>query len=167
MSKNDHIVMNGKKEGRFECRNCGATEDPGFPAGIDETIAKIKVFSDAHTNCVNNATKKLTFRGHSDDTVSIHTCKVIPNESVRGSAEEYGCAGDDIVLATFSIGEKMLVNCLYDGCWSFSVGQVAEDIPLPDWPVELKGSSGYTAILEITVPSLVEVERSDGSADDT
>lgn len=162
----DHIVINANKGGRFECRNCGSFEDPGYPISIDGAIEKGKEFSDAHRNCVDNATKTLTFTGYSDDLVHVHTVSKL-HDKVVGDEEEYSCAGNDIVLATFHIENKMQIHCLYDGCWSFAVGQVAEDIPLPHWPVALKGSNGYTSILEITVPSMAELERVDGSADDT
>jgi hypothetical protein len=162
----DHIVINANKGGRFECRNCGVTEDPGYPIGLDAAIDKGKIFSDDHRNCVDNAVKKLTFRGHSDDNVCIHTTQKL-HDKVVGNSNEYGCfkAGVGIVMAAFVIGKAMQVTCLYDGCWSFAVGQVDEEIPLPEWPVVLKGSEGYTSILEITVPSMAELERADAAAD--
>jgi len=166
MGTRDHIVINANKGGRFECRNCGKDEDPGYPIGLDDAIAAGKIFSDAHRNCVDNAIKTLTFSGHSDDNVCIRTTQHLPGKVV-GNSNEYGCfkAGAGIVMATFVIEKAMQVICLYDGCWSFAVGQVDEDIPLPEWPVRLKGSKGYTSFLEITVPSMAELERTDAAVD--
>ncbi len=59
-------------------------------------------------------------------------------------------------MAAFNLGGKMRIHAIYDGCWSFAVGQVDEDIALPDWPIRIR-SEGYSAIVEIDVPDDVKV----------
>jgi hypothetical protein len=91
-----------------------------------------------------------TFYGSSDDLIEIG--------GVKG-ADEFNIIEDGPYIATFNLGGKMRIHCLYDGCWSFAVGQVDEEIPLPDWPVRVKqsGENGYSTQLEIDVPDDVKV----------
>jgi hypothetical protein len=60
------------------------------------------------------------FYGCSDDLIEI--------EGVKGG-DEFGCyrSDDNPVRATFNLGDKMRLWCIYDGCWSFAVGQVDEE----------------------------------------
>jgi hypothetical protein len=89
--------------------------------------------------------------GSSDDLIEI--------EGVKG-ADEFNIIGDGPYIAAFNLGGKMRIHAVYDGCWSFAVGQVDEEIPLPDWPVRLGAhDSGYSTRLEIDVPDDVKVFR--------
>jgi hypothetical protein len=94
------------------------------------------------------------FYGASDDLIEI--------EGVKG-ADEFNVYNRDENLhhGSFNLGGKMRIHAIYDGCWSFAIGQVDEEIPLPDWPCRVK-SEGYSAVLEIEVPDDVKVfqERS-------
>lgn len=90
------------------------------------------------------------FYGASDDLIEI--------EGVKGG-DEFGIFAKEKYVAAFNLGGKMRVHAIYDGCWCFAVGQVDEDIPLPDWPIRLKwpGGRGYSTRLEIDVPDDVKV----------
>lgn len=97
-----------------------------------------------------------TFYGASDDLIEV--------EGVKGGDEFSASAGDGLVQAKFNLGGKMRVYAIYDGCWMFAVGQVDEEIALPDWPVrttqKLKGKKcGYTTLMEIDVPDDVKIFR--------
>ena len=91
--------------------------------------------------------------GSSDDLVEI--------EDVHGG-DKFNCYAlvgtDDIIVASFILGGRMRIRALYDGCWSFAVGQVTEEIPLPAWPMTIT-SEGYSAVLTITVPDDAAIFR--------
>lgn len=92
------------------------------------------------------------FYGASDDLVEV--------EGVLGG-DEFGVyqSGNGRYHGSFLLGGEMRVHAIYDGTWSFAVGQVDEAVPLPDWPVRLKwpGGRGYSTRLEIDVPEGVKV----------
>ena len=91
------------------------------------------------------------FYGSSDDLIEI--------EGVMGG-DEFNIIKDGPYIATFNLGGKMRVHALYDGCWSFAIGQVDEDISLPDWPFRItQHERGYSTQLEIDVPDDVKVFR--------
>lgn len=92
------------------------------------------------------------FSGASDDLIEI--------EGVKG-ADEFNVIADGPYIAAFNLGGQMRVHAIYDGCWSFAVGQVDEDVQLPDWPVRLSMQPGvaHSTRLEIDVPSNVKVFR--------
>lgn len=94
------------------------------------------------------------FYGASDDLIEV--------EGVKGG-DEFGAYRSDgsRYHGSFNLGGLMRVHAIYDGCWSFAVGQVDEDIPLPDWPVRVRwpGGRGYSTRLEVDVPDDVKVFR--------
>jgi hypothetical protein len=149
----DHCIID-KETGKFTCEHCGAMEGYDLPAPIDTFVKAINAFLDKHQNCTiaDGPVQKAIFTGSSDDNVYV--------EGIRGG-DEFSCYRQDegYVHARFTIGGKMRIYAIYDGCWSFAVGQVDESIPLPDWPVRHKGSKGYTSILEIEVPAGVTLHR--------
>lgn len=99
-------------------------------------------------------TQIAVFYGASDDLIEV--------EGVKG-ADEFSAwtKDDDDVAGVFNVGGKLRVRAIYDGCWSFSVGQVDEDIPLPDWPIRVRQSASvpYSVALEIECPDDVKVFR--------
>ena len=94
------------------------------------------------------------FYGASDDLIEI--------DGIKG-ADEFGidpiAEGKKADLSqSFSIGGKLKVYAIYDGCWHFSIGQMAEGILIPDWPIRFSAhESGYSVQLEIDVPDDVSV----------
>jgi len=94
------------------------------------------------------------FYGASDDLIEV--------EGVKG-ADEFGAyvGGAAGIHATFNVGGKLRVHAIYDGCWCFAVGQVDEDIALPDWPLRIGMQPGtpYSTRLEIKVPDDVKIFR--------
>lgn len=99
------------------------------------------------------------FWGSSDDLIEV--------QGVPG-ADEFCNARDDIVKGVFHIGGQLQIIALYDGCWSFSVGKVDEDVDWPDWPIRIKPSehNAYSAQLEIDVPKYVSVSCIKGTDDE-
>lgn len=95
--------------------------------------------------------KTFSIYGASDDLVE--------TAGVPG-CDEFNIISDDVLVGTFVLGGKMRIRALYDGCWSFSVGQVDEEIPLPDWPIRIKQHErGYSTEMEIDVPDDVTLIR--------
>src|SRR5687768_10910779 len=95
------------------------------------------------------------FYGASDDLIEI--------EGVKGG-DEFGGNWDSRFDGVFNLGGKMRVYAIYgagSGCWFFGVGQVDEEIPLPDWPIRISQSPdvAYSTRLEIDVPDDVKVFR--------
>jgi hypothetical protein len=98
--------------------------------------------------------KTLTMYGASDDLVEA--------DGIPG-ADEFDCyqprPGEDI-HASFVLGGRMRIRAIYDGCWSFAIGQVEEETPLPDWPIRIsQHERGYSTLVEIDVPDDVSLIR--------
>ena len=101
----------------------------------------------------------ISFEGASDDLVHVSGC---PGE------DEYNCTKSlpgpidlgGIFLVSGPTG-SLKVTAIYDGCWSFAVGQVDEDVPLPTWPMLIRQSEErtYSAELIITAPKGTFVKR--------
>lgn len=99
---------------------------------------------------------QLTFHGESDDIRMIYSGE---DEilDVSGWVENFE------KKVTITRGDEgFCVVYHYDGCWSMSVGQLDEDIPIPDWlrlvKVEMS-NLGYSADLTIEVPDDVDIEE--------
>ena len=50
MSKNSHVVVNGKTSS-IECLHCGAAELMRLPASITQVVEQATVFGKAHRKC--------------------------------------------------------------------------------------------------------------------
>lgn len=89
--------------------------------------------------------KTFSMYGASDD--------LIEASGVRGAKEFYSLE-DGTYHGSFNLGGKMRIHAIYDGCWSFAVGQIDEEIPLPDWPIRIGRTPecAYSTLLEIDVP---------------
>lgn len=89
--------------------------------------------------------KEIIIRGYSDDIISY---------CVGDEYDEHSCYGDGKIHSTMIIGGKVKVYAIYDGCWSFAIGQVDEEIPLPDWDFELQQSDDceYSTQIKMLVP---------------
>jgi hypothetical protein len=103
-------------------------------------------------------TVEVVFYGASDDNIEI--------EGPIEGADEYGawmsrdhrgCGVVGIFLLE-GYGGACHINAIYDGCWSFAVGQTEENTPLPPWPVSLS-AEGYTTKLTLTVPVGTSVSK--------
>lgn len=98
--------------------------------------------------------KTVKFYGASDDLVEV--------EGIPG-ADEFWCDTTcaPFAYATFVVGGKVRVRAIYDGCWSFAVGQVDEDLELPAWPIRITqhADPSYSVLLEIDVPDDTSVMR--------
>jgi hypothetical protein len=95
-----------------------------------------------------------TFYGSSDDLIEV--------SGIKGAKEFYADGTDDSRIAgAFNLGGKMRVYAIYDGCWSFAVGQVDDEIPLPNWPIRVYQSAEntYSMELAIDVPDDVKLFR--------
>jgi hypothetical protein len=95
--------------------------------------------------------QKAIFYGASDDLIEV--------KGVKGEDEFGAYNGDDLIHGVFNLGGKMRIYAIYDGCWMFAVGQVDEEIPLPDWPIRIVQSRKvpYSVELQIDVPDDVKV----------
>jgi hypothetical protein len=59
------------------------------------------------------------FYGSSDDLIEV--------DGVKGGDEFNAYTpGDNCYAGSFNLGGKMRIHAIYDGCWSFAVGQVDE-----------------------------------------
>lgn len=87
----------------------------------------------------------LQFYGASDDLL----------ECEGAIREEIDCFGKPGIYHLKSAeGEMQVVgNYLDSGVWSIGVSQVAEDVPLPPWPVTYTmHERGYSTLMTILVP---------------
>lgn len=88
----------------------------------------------------------IKINGGSDDLVEVEGC-------TGGDEFTYPSKGPwrgDLIAPN---GESVRLHVFYDGCWHVSVGQVAEEIQLPDWPMSFaQERSGYSVLLLIEAP---------------
>lgn len=86
--------------------------------------------------------------GASDDLVEVAGCEGADEFNVYGSSR-LGWGAD---LATAA--EALRVYAIYDGCWSFAIGQADESVSLPSWPVRITQHPDvrYSVLLEIDAP---------------
>lgn len=90
-------------------------------------------------------TKELKFYGASDDLL----------ECEGAITEEIGCYNEPGIYHLKSAkGELQVVGYYLDsGLWSIGISQVAENTPLPAWPVTyVMHERAYSAQFTITVP---------------
>jgi hypothetical protein len=96
----------------------------------------------------------ITFSGGSDDVVTVQTGKDVEEYYTyeRGPVMWHADVTDGAI-------QVVRVTALYDGCWSFAVGQVDDDFPLPDWPISIRQDphTRYSALLEIDAPDGAKV----------
>lgn len=96
----------------------------------------------------------LRFEGYGDDTFGEY----------GHTHEDYdNCAsGNPIQCLVEAGGDKMFVVGQYahpfDGCWVIGIAPYDECRPMPDWDIcMVDGESGYSPVLEITVPDDVKL----------
>lgn len=101
--------------------------------------------------------KELRFYGASDD---LFECE----GAIR---EEIYCFNKPAIYHLKSVeGEMQVVGYYLDsGLWSVGVSQIAEDVPLPAWPVQYQvHEHGYSPLLTLHVPddtALVQDDEED------
>ena len=77
--------------------------------------------------------KTFTIHGGSDD--------LIETAGIPGCGE-FNVICDGPYMGSVRIDSEVedasvRVHCIYDGCWSFAVGQVTDDEPFPAWPIKV------------------------------
>jgi hypothetical protein len=73
----------------------------------------------------------IVFYGASDDLVEVAGCEGEDEFCIANVKDDQVCWHGDLVAPGGR--EQMCVSAIYDGCWSFAVGQTMEDVPFPDW----------------------------------
>lgn len=97
---------------------------------------------------------ELRFYGASDD---LFECE----GAIR---EEIGCFNKlGIYHLKSADGEMQVVGYYLDsGLWSVGISQIAEDVPLPAWPVQYQvHERGYSPLLTIQVPDDITLKTED------
>ena len=91
--------------------------------------------------------KKLQMFGSSDDLLE---CDGLPG------CDEFNVIKDGPYIASLQVHSPtqgtLRIHAIYDGCWSFAVGQSDEDDIYPNWPIKYslaKKYNGYSMLLEI------------------
>lgn len=87
----------------------------------------------------------ITITGASDDLVEVEGCKGADEFTYPSQGPWRG----DLVAPD---GAQLRVHVMFDGCWHVSVGQVDEDVSLPDWPMTFSQSSKYATELCLEAP---------------
>lgn len=97
----------------------------------------------------------IKFTGGSDDIIEVEGCE---------GADEFTSYEDGPVMWHGDLvapggTDVMRVTALFDfkqsGCWSFAVGQALEEVPLPDWPIQIRQHPEveYSVLLEVDAPA--------------
>lgn len=136
----DHIVVNTKENGRFECRHCGATKDP-YPINIDNLDSIIAEFTAEHIDCemeVVNVNVRVSPPIQSID-LSL-TIGGEEKEDVEGETEQVceNCDGERVVEGARICGSPSLGGCsdgMCGGCYASEPCMYCgeEDQDEPDW----------------------------------
>lgn len=95
----------------------------------------------------------ITIYGASDDLVEVDGCPGADEFNVYRTDGAIMWHGDFVASGTHA-SEQMRVYAIFDSCWHFSVGQVHEDLPVPDWGniIQQAPDCAYSAILSIEAP---------------
>lgn len=107
--------------------------------------------------------KTLSVYGSSDDLIEM--------EGIEG-ADEFNPKGfrdSDDIMASFDVVsgvDGLRIYAIYDGCWSFAVGQTNDSYPLPDWPIRITNEHDYSVRLEIDCPDDARVTQNKVPKDD-
>ena len=153
---NQIVFVNGKSK----CGCVMAYSDGGGEYSDVHEITTCAAHSQPETlKGVNNMAKELIFYGASDD---LFECE----GAIR---EEIGCFNKPgIYHLKSSEGELLVVGYYLDsGLWSIGVSQVAENIPLPAWPVTYSvHECGYSPQVTILVPDDTDLVLSEEESDD-
>lgn len=104
-----------------------------------------------------NRIMSVTIYGASDDLIEIAGCK---------GADEFNASmkdNDNPLMAEFVLsgeGGQIRIVALYDGCWSFAIAPVDEEVPIPAWPIKMSlHERGYSTLVEIDVPGVPVIVR--------
>lgn len=87
-------------------------------------------------------------------------------------ADEFNPKGfnrDSFIMASFNVEagtDGLRVYALYDGCWSFAIGQTDEPYPLPAWPIRITNEHDYSVRVEIDCPDYARVSQNRVPRDD-
>jgi len=118
---------------------------------------------------------QITFYGSSDDLVEVNGPAWFDG-AVRLGGEEFDVGtvgiGDSVsIRAKFFLMDAehvkhMAIHALYDGCWSFAVGMVDDEHPLPEWPPVVQNKYDYSTDLTITVPEGVFAIRDEDATEE-
>ena len=97
-------------------------------------------------------TKTLEFSGYSDDTFGEFHSGIDHDDCANGSLRIFRVTfGRSGLLVTGQYG------VLPDGVWMVGIGQLAEGVAIPDWPMRWTNEP-YSPVLSIEVPEDAVVE---------
>lgn len=113
-------------------------------------------------------TQKFRFYGSSDDNFCYDKMDAQGHWS---SGDEIGVYNQSGVWVIEDFGQQGLQvigtyggtdgSNLEDGVWSVGIAQLAEEVPLPNWPMTFGvNDKGYSVALEIEVPDSAKVRKS-------
>jgi hypothetical protein len=105
---------------------------------------------------------KIEFYGHSDDCIEIR--RDGKNfEEIGGYIPGDGCYSKALEVRSIGGARGVRIHVIWDGCWSFAVGQLEEDRGLPGWSFRVELEHGYSTRLVIeTGEEMVEVTSENG-----
>lgn len=88
----------------------------------------------------------IRINGASDDLVEVAGCKGADEFTYPSQGPWRG----DLIAPDG--GQLRLHVFLSDGCWQVAVGQVDENVALPDWPLSFRQESSYAVELAVEAP---------------
>ncbi len=106
---------------------------------------------------------KIDFYGHSDDLIEIRIDGKDRHE-IDGYIADSSNYSRALEVRTIGGALGVRVHAIYDGCWSFAVGQLEDGRSLPSgWTFALAQEHPYSTRLSIdTGGEIVEVTHKDG-----
>lgn len=105
--------------------------------------------------------RKLRIYGYSDDLVYVDYFEGPQMQEGEPDEINYPHGGDPALLKiTHGHVEGLLVVANYEktSTWSVGIAQVAEQVPIPDWPVSFVNVHPYSVGLELVLPTGARVE---------
>ena len=106
---------------------------------------------------------KIAFHGASDDLIEVHV-----DGKARHEVGGY-ISGDGRYARALEVrapnGDGIRVHAIYDGCWSFSAGQLEDEQVIPErWLITTRQQHAYSTLLEVdTAGEMAEVTNEDGA----
>jgi len=105
--------------------------------------------------------KKLILYGYSDDIVEVKIYNQDTETIILEDEIDVTDYGDCSLMKTLKLEELnkknvgVYIYVIYDGCWSFAVGRLDEDIIIPkDWIIETKNSEKCPYSSELIISNL-------------
>jgi hypothetical protein len=104
---------------------------------------------------------KIEIYGSSDDIISLRVNGKDKDE-FGGYISGKGVYSRSLLVSSIGSAQAVRVHAIYDGCWSFAIGQVDEDRRLPDWSFAIGQEHSYSTCVTIDTGAEMATVKPEG-----